>query len=238
MILGIKNRTENWKTARTFARMKPENVAALANKLLKPYRTCPESDLPIVHPGEARLELFWKGVRDYIYVNKAKKQELIDRFAELYNHEFKDLFSKFRAFCESSNAAPAKRALGFLGSQNYIVANCTSRESLFDNLRNTEFDIVIESPNHLFIGEAKGEMGFGAQGRLVLVHQLIRQFVTARILLAHLKRKKTVVPFIVRDKLHSKRHAVQVQFMLDRCWMKKENILSWSTVEKSAEVHV
>ena len=36
MILGIENRTENWKTARTFGRMYPENLASLANGLLNP----------------------------------------------------------------------------------------------------------------------------------------------------------------------------------------------------------
>ena len=238
MILGIKNRTENWKTARTFARMYPDNVAALANNLLKPYRTNSISDPPTIQSGEARLELFWKGIRDYLRANKGEQRELMDRFSDLYAYEFKGLFDKFKLFCESSNDAPAKRALDFLSRQNYTVSNQASKEGLFNNLRNTEFDIIIESPNHLFIGEAKGEMGFGAQGGLVLVHQLVRQFVTARIFLAHLNNRKTVVPFIVRDRNDSKRREVQVRFMLHQCWLRNENILSWSRVEKFAGVHL
>ena len=237
MILGIKNRTENWKTAQTFARMYPESIASLANNLLKPCRTGSDLDSRIIQPGEARLELFWKGIRDYVYTKKLEMPKLIDEFADLYNREFKGLYTQFKSFCETSNDPPAKRALSFLSPQNYSVSNCASRKGIFNNLRNTEFDIVIESPNHLFIGEAKGEMGFGAQGGLVLVHQLIRQFVTARIFLAHLNKRKTVVPFIVRDRPQSKRRAVQVRFMLDQCWLKEENILSWSRVEKFAVVH-
>ncbi len=237
-ILGIENRTENWKTARTFARMYPENVASLANSLLKPYGTSSDLNSRIIEPGEARLELFWKGIRDYLHAQKAKRRELMDRFASLYNHAFEGLYDQFKSFCETSDDAPAKQALRFLSSQNYSVSDGASKEGLFNNLRNTEFDIIIESPNHLFIGEAKGEMGLGAQGNLVLVHQLIRQFVTARVLLDHLNETKTIVPFIVWDRPDSKRRDVQVRFMIDQCWLKKENILSWSRVERSAGVHI
>lgn len=237
MILGIRNRTENWKTARTFARMYPENVAALANNLLKPYSYVSRSEFRIIKSDEAHLELFWKGVRDYVHTKKVGKLELMNEFAELYNHVFKDLYNRFKSFCETSDDAPAKRALSFLNPQNYVVSNNHGKEGLFNNLRNTEFDIIIESPSHLFIGEAKGEMSFGAQGHLVLVHQLIRQFVTATILLAHLNQKKAIVPFIVWNRPNAKRRDVQVQFMLDQNWLKKENILSWSRVERLAGVH-
>ena len=81
----------------------------------------------------------------------------------------------------------------------------------FNNLLNTEIDIVLESPNHLFIGEAKSEMGFSPRSNRVLVHQLVRQYVTARILLAYvnLNCKKSVIPFIVWDKDDEESREVQ-----------------------------
>ena len=53
-ILEIKNRTENWKTARTFAPFfADENLRLkLAHKLGEPEGT---------NPQDVKLELFWKG---------------------------------------------------------------------------------------------------------------------------------------------------------------------------------
>ena len=71
--------------------------------------------------------------------------------------------------------------------RNYDVSTKDRMANLGNNLVNTEIDIVLQSPNHLFIGEAKHEMTFGANGRLVLVHQLIRQYVMAKILMDRLE---------------------------------------------------
>ena len=59
-ILGIPNRTENWKTARTFAPFfkSCSARAALAKRLLEPLGESQE--------GTVEIELFWYGIRDYI----------------------------------------------------------------------------------------------------------------------------------------------------------------------------
>ena len=105
---------------------------------------------------------------------------------------------------------------------------------LRNNLVNTEIDIVLESPNSLFIGEAKHEMSFGADGTLVLVHQLIRQYVVARILVDRLECDKEVVPFVVGDDTKQLRKSRQVGFMIRQGWMKERNILEWRDVKDLA----
>ena len=78
---------------------------------------------------------------------------------------------------------PNNRQFAKLQCFNYDPSPEGAKKKLFDNILNTEIDIVLETPTHLFIGEAKHEMGFGADANLVLVHQLIRQYVVATILL-------------------------------------------------------
>lgn len=96
-------------------------------------------------------------------------------------------------------------------------------------------DIVLETPDRIFIGEAKHESDLGTSGDLILVHQLIRQYVTA-IVLVHLlgRPKKEVVPFVVTDKnrLESTNNKAQVEFMIkhEQKWLREENVLSWGDV--------
>ena len=246
MILGIKNRTENWKTARTFARMYPENLASLANYLLKSYCEFDDCNLPRLRPGQVQLELFWKGVRDHVHLPegengtrkgaselkeaiKEREQDHIKAFARLYDSLFPDLRYKVDGFPKGE-----KRTFNSLQADNYIVSTDNRRNMLFSNLRNTEIDIVIASPNHLFIGEAKGEMGLHSNSKYMLVHQLIRQYVMANILLKHLGSKKTVVPFMVSNDTAKEKRNLQARFMLCQEWLKKENILAWEDVGKLA----
>ena len=246
MILGIKNRTENWKTARTFGRMHPENVAQLANYLLKSYREFPNCHFPNLQPSQVHLELFWKGVRDHVHLPegengackgarelkeeiKEREQKHIKAFASLYDSLFPDLRYKVDGFPEGE-----KRTFNSLQAENYIVSTDNRRNLLFSNLRNTEIDIVIASPNHLFIGEAKGEMGLHANSKYMLVHQLIRQYVMANILLKHLGNEKTVVPFMVSNDSAKEKRNLQARFMLCQEWLKEENILTWEDVGKLA----
>ena len=106
------------------------------------------------------------------------------------------------------------------------------KRKLASNLFNTEIDIVLESPSHLFIGEAKHLSTFGASGRDVLTHQLIRQYVMAKILLKLPGNKeKAVVPFVVGDSRAYLEKTLQVQFMLKHGRMRKENVLEWSQIE-------
>ena len=61
-ILGINNRTENWKTARYFAPFFANEEARLrlATRLGAPDGT---------KAGDVRIELFWYGMRDWVHCN-------------------------------------------------------------------------------------------------------------------------------------------------------------------------
>ena len=75
-------------------------------------------------------------------------------------------------------------------------------------------------------------MTFGTNGDLVLVHQLIRQYVMASILVDRLECDKKVVPFVVGNDVGSLRRAIQVKFMCCQGWLSEENILSWDEIEE------
>ena len=61
-ILGIDNRTENWKTAHTFA---PFFEDANLRLKLVPGETCQSlsRNAPTFHRATSSMELFWKGMR-------------------------------------------------------------------------------------------------------------------------------------------------------------------------------
>lgn len=222
-ILDITNRTENWKTASSFAPFFADAPArsSLANRLLEPLGKKLEED------SSVKIELFWKGVRDYA---AAVDKPDLAKMAEIYNRHFPNLRQKI---CDFRNTQPDNRKFRPLQNHNY-VADSETQDNLYQNLQNTEIDIVLETSKHLFIGEAKHESDFGNDGKHVLVHQLIRQYVTAKLLLEHLDQAKRIVPFIVADKenLGKVRNTAQVKFMLDqeRGWLKPQNILSWDCV--------
>ena len=166
-ILGIENRTENWKTAQVFAPFF-ENPCApkrLAGKLL---------GTPAPPKLNVSLELFWYGIRDYGDRCGWKKKNYIKPCAEAYE----SLFPELRGCVE--------KHFTNLDAIHYSVSD---KVKLANNLRNTEIDIVLESQHHLFIGEAKREAKFGDRAS-VLKHQLVRQYVMARILLELVGKKK------------------------------------------------
>ncbi len=107
---------------------------------------------------------------------------------------------------------------------------------MVSNIRNTDVDVILETPHHLFVGEAKHEMSFGADGNLVLVHQLIRQYVMAQILveLCGGSGVKSVIPFVIGDNIDGIKKTAQVQFMIEQGWLKAGNILSWKEIESIA----
>ncbi len=118
--------------------------------------------------------------------------------------------------------------------EKYQVGGEESKKKLYDNLFNTEIDIVLETPSCLFVGEAKHKMdSLGTNGNYVLVHQLIRQYVTANILvdLIPCKSKPTVIPFLVVDTPEAVRRKHQVKFMIKQGWLKAQNILSWNEIK-------
>ena len=103
-------------------------------------------------------------------------------------------------------------------------------EGLYNNLIHTEIDIVMETPSALFVGEAKYKMNLSSNGNLVLVHQLIRQYVMAKILVDLSKAGREVIVFVVGVNDNQR----QVRFMIDQGWMKACNVLSWKEINQLA----
>ena len=205
-ILKIRNRTENWKTAHDFAPLfrDAEGRRRLAERLLgKPVRS------------EVSLELFWFGMRDYVH--ECPEAGDPDGLAERYGRLFPDLRKQAEGFGQFNK----------LSERHYAVAD---KAKLASNLLHTEIDIVLESQRHLFIGEAKDESNFGADGRNVLVHQLVRQYVMAAILLDLKGSKKQIVPFVVGEDKDQLRRIKQVEFMVAQEWMSRDNVLGWDDV--------
>ncbi len=233
-ILGINNRTENWKTAYEFAPFFRDG-----NACAKLARTLDEGDSPT--GNEVKIELFWKGMRDYAdkefgsekdEARKAKQQELKDKCTEAYCAKgmFSGLSDDIKKFSQKPRNQDARGGLREPKTQNYVACN---PDGLWDNLYNTEIDIVLETPGRLLIGEAKEEAGLGASGDYVLVHQLIRQFVMAKILL-HLAGKETkkVVPFLVVPNADEAKKTGQVRFMISQQWLKEKNVLTWGDIRR------
>ena len=207
-ILGIENRTENWKTSRYFAPLFGEKATHLAERL-----------------GEdgVRLELFWTGMRDYINeppdgASAPTPQNLAERYGYLFP-DLRERIERFDGFRE-------------LREDNYRVSNPSQKERLYNNLLHTEIDIVLETPSYLFIGEAKHESDFGAEGSSILVHQLIRQHVMATILIDCLESKKSVVHFVVGDDKEQLNKFDQVKFMMEQDWLPERNVLSWDDIKE------
>jgi len=163
------------------------------------------------------MELFWKGVRDYVHKHNS---DVDDEFRAKYEKGFGCL----RKCIENSDFQ-----LTLPNEWNYAT-DCCHKSKLLSNLKGTEIDIVFETPDHLFIGEAKSLSGFGRDGKLVLVHQLIRQYVAATLLMKVKGESKKVVPFVVADNLTSVNRSEQVKFMKARGWLDKANIICWDEV--------
>lgn len=212
-ILGkIENRTENWKTARTFAPYFQAEALPLARRLAKPLGDIVE---------DAWLELYWKGMRDFIEIKK--KNGKGDRYwKDKIGQIYRNRFSNLRDDVESLGDFRA------LKEHNYETGNI---EGLYENLYNTEIDIVIQTDRHLFIGEAKGETNLHARSEFVLVHQLVRQFVMANVLVDLCESRRRIVPFVVGVNKNQQ----QVRFMVKQGWLREENILSWKCVEDLLE---
>ena len=226
-ILGIENRAENWKTARYFAPFIASDSARalLAERLGKPVGT---------PAGDIRIELFWYGMRDHIEQGKLKVKDLTDDFAQSYLKCFRNLRDEIKEF----NGFEALKDWNYYVSDKILVQKpiktINAAEELSSNLIHTETDIVLQTKSHLFIGEAKHESPLDAKSKYVLVHQLIRQYVMARILVDLIPSNKQIVPFVVgdSDQLESIRNTGQVKFMVKKGWLKKENVLSWDEIEK------
>ena len=231
-ILRIDNRTENWKTAYHFSAFFKDAAARtrLANRLLKPLEEKPALE------GEEKteLQLFWYGIRDYLKREDRKINDVSNQFAAIYNECFSCLRKEVSSFETKipSLKFDALKEQNYDGSKKFPTRRHTDK--LSENLNNTEFDIVLKTPGHIFVGEAKHESNLGADGNAVLVHQLIRQYVAVTVLVKLMGKQVKVVPFVVADAngLASKANTVQVQFMMKQGWLNEHNILSWEQIEQ------
>ena len=228
-ILGITNRTENWKTARHFAPLFGADAVRLARRLL-----VDEEERAKLQPGDVRLELFWHGMRDHFDQQGKKGEAEKETLAGHYSGQFAKLRGEIQEFSKGFKG-PGK--LRELKPHNYSLSpkpparKRSQKSELASNLLNTEIDIIVESPRHLFVGEAKHKSSFGTNSEYVLVHQLIREFVTASILLKLRGQNRKVVPFAVGDDRKVLLNQGQVRFMIRQGWLCEENVLDWSDIE-------
>jgi len=172
-------------------------------------------------------------MRDWIHQTDEENKIQVEAIASSY--EKPDLFRDLRESIHSFRAETSPKKFMPLQPHNYNVAE-ENWEELFNNTQ-IEIDIVLESQNHLFIGEAKHEEdSFEPYGSAVLVHQLVRQYVTAKILVHLMPYDKQVVPFVVgdSDKLARLKNTVQAKFMISQGWLDKSNVMSWKCIEKLA----
>ena len=233
-ILGIENRTENWKTAYYFSPFFRDKDARLqlAQKLIANHMG---SDSQL-EPRDVHIELFWKGMRDHLFRPKRQKGDLIlnecvtNRLVSAYRNRFPELRKKVQEFGLFSP----------LREDNYVVATAEQQTKLASNLHGAEIDIVLASEDFLLIGEAKDESSLKGDGARNIVHQLILQYVTASLLVSLRKEKKEIIPFVVVDDAERGLNVKQVKFMNSqdnvlsdgtrRKWMSEKNVLSWDDI--------
>ena len=213
-ILAIENRTENWRTSVYFSPMFAGKSYKFAEIL---------GDATEFLPDEVEIELFWSGIRDYRYREGLSKNDLEGRVVETYDKKFSELRTHVLAFSGFSE----------LKEYHYISSGEKAARGLTNNLIGTELDVVLETPKQLFIGEAKHKSTFGARGKLVLVHQLIRQYVAANILLELTGVDKEIVPFVVGGSTDYLKKTSQVRFMISQGWLSQKNILDWEDVKRT-----
>ena len=141
-ILGIANRTENWKTAQTFAPFFADECARkrLVTRLLEPLGQAHEAQA-----GTVKIELFWYGMRDWIHQTDEENKIQVEAIASSY--EKPDLFRDLRESIHSFRAETSPKKFMPLQPHNYNVAE-ENWEELFNNTQ-IEIDIVLESQNHL-----------------------------------------------------------------------------------------
>ena len=230
-ILGITNRSENWKTVEHFYGLDNDAKTRLVEQLGIP-EGLPARDI--------RIEFFWYGIRDYLDQVNVSIRPDHGVIARSYEELFGDLREKLENYRTKSRPHKFRR----FQDHNYDASE-ENWETLFNNLSRAEIDVVLETPDHLFIGEAKHESKLRGRGKLVLVHQLIRQYVMANVLVnlvaaARNSAPKQVIPFVVGDDIVNLRKFHQVEFMIQQhnCnrspgdWLREGNVLSWECIRQ------
>lgn len=219
----IVNKSENWRIAKLFINGSGEKVAkSIAEKVLL------NCNLP--NSTSIEYELFWKGYRDYCdhIDGKGRNVDIKDRALQVYNAKFKSL----RAEIEKYNASYFPRLNLDDCGRNYTVSS-ESIDDFFRNLYNTEIDIVIRAGDCFLIGEVKHTQSFSADSGHILVHQLLRQYVVASIILEEISRMESkkfrVIPFIIAD--GNAKNTGQIKLLQHLGWLNEKNIFSWSSFE-------
>ena len=224
-ILGIENRTENWKTVEHFYGLSDDAKVKLVTELL--------GEKPDVQAKDIQIELFWQGMRDYR--DWLKKNNLPDLEAASISQIFDGLFPCLKEKVANFRSQTRPYKFESLKPHNYDTS-VENNSALLSNLTLTEIDIVIQTSKTLFIGEAKQESKLNGTGKRVLVHQLIRQYVMATLIVSIIPecQIEKVVPFVVWDSDSSidLKNTVQVKFMDEQGWLRPENILTWNYIEK------
>jgi hypothetical protein len=217
----IENRSENWLIAKSFI---DGNGLKLAEKITEQVLNNVGYSLDL--SVEIEYELFWKGCRDYCdrLEKKSQNSGFRNRALDFYEKNFNNLPDKIKEFNEKSNSPKLR-----INDDNYVV----NEERLINNLYNTEIDIVIKAGSYLLIGEVKHTQTFGADSSHVLVHQLVRQYVMASILIEELfelgilNEKCTVIPFIIADENSSAKKTGQVKLLQHLKLLNEKNVISW-----------
>ena len=227
-ILNYPSRSENAMTSQHFQWCEYEDSWSTVVELVSGHKV-----------DVARGRMFAKPWRDYFHTlgigYKRAAMQAMPAIAGLYEQLFAGLQQQIFAF-EGFSLSVRK---GYLQEQrNY---NPTNHEGLFRNLYNTEIDVLIEDDSSIYVGEAKGEMSFNANAtHHMLVHQLVRQFVTASIWAAYEAavigegNQKLIVPFIVsdREKLPKLRNNNQVQFLLHNGWLSPDKLIAFEDISQ------
>jgi hypothetical protein len=229
-IFGIRNRTENWKTASIFAPLiASHKQSKLANFLVNNAIGIQSA----LEGNDVNIELFWKGFRD-LWKQKSEsleKQSMIHNVADTYNRLFYGLRTKIEEYNHwaTSNKQPK---LNLYKDYNYVCSE-SEETMLFDNLLNTEIDVVLSTPDFLLIGEAKYEETFGASSKHLLTHQLVRQYVMASIVLdiveKDTKNRTKLIPFVIGDNAKA---TAQVKFMHHFNFLSLGNVVTWNELER------
>lgn len=226
-IIGINNRTENWKTAETLGPLiTREKQNHLANLLIDANHSSFDSD-------EVVMQFFWKGFRDHWNERsrQCSKDDMVNETAVIYNRLFPNLRNEIEAYNKDEKVSRNKRLR--LTEANYVCLNSDmqSKKRLFANVSNTEIDVVLEAPGFLLIGEVKAEQTFGAASKHILVHQLIRQYVMASIVLEMRAERKDfkLIPFVIGD---NTKQTAQVACMRYLGYLPEANIITWEELKK------
>ena len=176
-------------------------------------------------------------MRDHLKVTEEWKElptqeDKIEFYGSKFVDTYNDLYAKLRSELLAYGVTVSKGV-------NYNVSDKQGREKLYHHLHGTEFDVVLEAPGLLFLGEAKLGGSFNDSDDGVLRHQLVKQYVVTNILLRFMGRQNDgemleIVPFVVGDDPDKLKNSQQANFMIDKGWLKADNIMSWEDINKLA----